>query len=173
MDKLIITTNYSSLRTVDERVKDSPIFCALKINGTAEFVNFDKEIILVWDRKKDDCGDCGDRERRDCGNCRGWWENFTKQKNKNEVWYVIYHSRGIKPAKEAGIFESREGWHDSNCPVYGKTVSILLDEADNKKERIINEIFKPDLEKRLESFHKQLHQNKKTQRKPKTALVKT
>ncbi|MDR1583057.1 MAG: hypothetical protein LBS55_07355 [Prevotellaceae bacterium] len=137
-NKLIIITEYSSLKTVDDRVKNLQGFNNLKNNGFLKFGGNrlieistldDTEIVFIWDRAEEGYA-----------KAEKWWKDTFLPLQKNEKWYIVYHSKGIQP-EETDSMICKQGTHVPNDHVYGKVVSILLDSDSNKKERIITDVF--------------------------------
>jgi hypothetical protein len=127
---LIIITEYYSLENVNENITTLNNFNDLKGHGTEEVIKLDEEeIIFVWDR------DENNRSERD-----DWWNHFLQRKN-DEVWYVIHHSKGIKPKEIPDSLKCKNGVHTPNDLVYSKAINIILDNNNNKKERIIKAVF--------------------------------
>ena len=151
--KLIIITDCDSLGDVDRNAEnfanfeklESKAFLKFENNGLVEVDELDDaEIVFVWDRF----------EKVETEDIQDWWNTFLEKRKNGEKWYVIHHSKGIQPApsdSDSVIYKS--GTHAESNPVYGKVVAILLDNEDNKKDRIIKEVFTPKLEYILAFLH--------------------
>jgi hypothetical protein len=138
MEKVIIITDYFSLRNVNDQIKDLNGIAKLKGKGTEDVIEFSDGIILVWDRYEDEWKD--------------WWTKFLKKK-KDDVWYVIHHSRGIGSEgdlENTDTLKSKKGAHIPECPVYSNAAAILLDDDSNKKERVISSVFSEKLDLALD-----------------------
>jgi len=153
MDKVLIITNKSKLENVNDAhenfdgidlLETNPILICQEIREDKSTLEIaaklqDGDIFFVSDSKETTTPEK--------------WNTFLKTR-KDENLYILHHTSGFVPAEKEDWIIQIKGKHTGHeTDKYLPAITILSDNDPNKKERIIKEVFKSNLETVLVFLH--------------------